>query len=78
MTFCLRTVEVDVVKEAKPEKRTVLAPGEAGPMNAGQVLSVELAADEDVEWAWSHDREGGSAVAGYKIVPRNSEHNPHT
>jgi hypothetical protein len=42
-------------------------------MSGGQVLSVEVGPDEDVEWIWSHDRERGSHVTGYKIVARVAE-----
>jgi hypothetical protein len=42
-------------------------------MSAGQTLSVEVGPDEEVEWIWSHDRERGSRVTGYKIVARTPE-----
>ena len=55
--------------ESKHAKRIVMAPSSASPMSAGQVLSVEVGPDEEVEWVWNHDREGGSCVTGYRIVP---------
>jgi hypothetical protein len=36
-------------------------------MPGGQVLSVEIGPDEEVEWIWSHDSERGSFVAGYDV-----------
>jgi len=62
-----------VVEEPKHAKRTVMAPTTAGQMSGGRVLSVEVGPDEDVEWIWSHDREGGSNVTGYRIVVRVAE-----
>ena len=62
-----------MVEEPKRTKRTVTAPTTAGQMNGGRVLSVEVGPDEDVEWVWSHDRERGSHVTGYKIVARVAE-----
>ena len=59
-----------MVEEPKRAKRTVTAPITAGQMSGGRVLSVEVGPDEDVEWIWSHDRERGSHVTGYKIVSR--------
>ena len=62
-----------MIEEAKRVKRTVTAPTSAGQVSGGQVLSVEVGPDEDVEWIWSHDRERGSQVTGYKIVARAPE-----
>jgi hypothetical protein len=39
-------------------------------MGAGEVLCVEVGPDEDVEWVWSHDRQRGSLITGYRIVAR--------
>jgi hypothetical protein len=50
------------------EKRTVTAPV-GSRLNTGEVLSVELAADEVVQWIWSHHGERGSSVIGYTILP---------
>jgi hypothetical protein len=62
-----------VVEESERAKRTVMAPTTAGQMSGGRMLSVEVGPDEDVEWIWSHDRERGSHVTGYKIVARIAE-----
>jgi hypothetical protein len=51
-------------------KRLVVAPGRGAGTASGEVLSVEVGADEDIEWIWSHDPEHGSVVTGYRIVPR--------
>ncbi len=53
--------------------RTVAAPLAAAPMGAGEVLSVEVGADEDIEWIFSHDPGRGSRVTGYRIVPRSPD-----
>jgi hypothetical protein len=55
-------------------QRTVIAPSPmlvsaSVPLN--RVLSVVLAADEDVEWTWS-STEGASYVSGYTIVKRET------
>lgn len=52
----------------RDSRRTVTAPGDAAA--PGQVISVELGEDEDVEWQWTHDADGSSRVTGYRIVPR--------
>jgi hypothetical protein len=62
-----------VAEEPKRAKRTVTAPTTAGRMSGGRVLSVEVGPDEEVEWIWSHDRERGSHVTGYRIVARVAE-----
>lgn len=56
--------------DKKDVKRTVLAPNHARPATAGELLSVELSAVEDVQWTWCHHGERGSSVIGYTIVPR--------
>ena len=60
-------LEAHVTEQLKRPKRTVTAPTN-DPLRGGQVLSVELSPDEDVGWIWSHDRERGSRVTGYRIV----------
>ena len=62
-----------MIVETKRTKRTATAPITAGQMSGGRVLSVEVGPDEDVEWIWSHDRERGSHVTGYKVVARVAE-----
>jgi hypothetical protein len=56
-------------------QRTVFAPSPTSvsasiPLN--RVLSVVLAADEDVEWTWSSTAEAGSYVSGYTILKREA------
>jgi hypothetical protein len=60
-------------KKNAQERRTVQAPAPTSVDGAGAVLSVELAADEDVEWTWTHDAAGNSVVTGYRIVPKRDE-----
>jgi hypothetical protein len=59
-----------MAQDVRGAKRVVIAPRSAGAMSAGEVLSVEVGPDEDVEWVWSHDPRRGRSVTGYKIVPR--------
>ena len=54
----------------KEATRVVTAPGTEASLGSGQVLSVEVGPDEDVEWVWTHDRQRGSFVTGYRVVPR--------
>ena len=56
------------VTKKEDMKRRVVAPGRAGPSGAGEMLSVELGADEDVQWTWCHHGESGSSVIGYTIL----------
>jgi hypothetical protein len=37
-----------------------------------RVFSVDLQADEDVEWTWMHTAEGVSYVTGYTIIKREA------
>jgi hypothetical protein len=60
------------VSNTKGAKRIVTAPGSTGPSSPGAVLTVEVDPEEDVQWVWSHDREHGSRVTGYVIVPRTA------
>lgn len=60
-------------ENVKTAKRIILAPSTTAPLSAGEVLSVEAGPDEDVEWIWSHHRERGSTVTGYKIVTRETD-----
>lgn len=50
-------------------KRTVTAPGNCRP-GAGDQLSVDLGADEELQWIWCHHGERGSSVVGYTILSR--------
>jgi hypothetical protein len=64
-----RITTVPMKRGSKKAKSIVTAPSNASPMTRGQVFSVELGPDEQVEWVWTHDHERGSFVSGYKIVP---------
>ena len=66
-------MEAQMAKNEGSAKRMVAAPSNTGPMGGGEVLSVEVGPDEDVEWVWSHDGQRGSVVTGYRIVPRKTE-----
>jgi len=46
-----------------------VAPIGAGPLAAGEVLSLELSADEHIQWIWCHQGERGSLVIGYRLGP---------
>lgn len=49
-------------------RRTVLAPSNAGRPRAGDLLSVELGTDEQIQWIWCHHGERGSSIIGYTIA----------
>jgi hypothetical protein len=49
-------------------KRTVCAPNNAARLRAGDLLSVELTADENIQWIWCHHGERGSSVIGYTLA----------
>lgn len=51
---------------AASPKRTVSAP--SSDVAPGVVLRVELAADEEVRWQWTHGPDGQSRITGYEIV----------
>lgn len=59
-------------RKAKGRPRRVEAPPTAPyahvPLPAGQVLSVDLAADEKVRWIWTHPLNGRSFVSGFEIL----------
>ncbi len=55
----------------KNEKKiTVTSPTNSDSTISGAVLSVEIGADEEVEWIWTHLENGKSAVTGYKIIKK--------
>jgi hypothetical protein len=56
--------------EEEKKKRVVTAPSTPSGATSGEVISVEVSEDEEVEWVWSHDAASGSAVTGYRIVPK--------
>jgi hypothetical protein len=53
------------------EKRIVQAPYSGSSDLPGQVLSVELGEDEEVNWLWSHFPNGQSVVTGYEIIKKD-------
>lgn len=59
-------------------KRTVMAPSSACPMTIGELLSVELGVNEDVQWIWCHHGDRGSSVIGYSVAPREPVEIPET
>lgn len=63
-------MEMKVETEKKGAKRTVMTPGNDRPAGSGDLVSVDTAADEEVQWIWCHHGERGSSVIGYVIVPR--------
>ncbi len=58
---------MDQHEPQEPQKRIVYAPQPDTTLSSPAVLSVELAADEDVEWQWTHLANGKSIVTGYTI-----------
>jgi len=56
-------------------RRIVLAPPPSNPRLQASVLSVECAADEEVEWQWTETAEG-RFVSGYRLVPRLPQPRP--
>lgn len=63
----MRNLEISVT-DKQDVKRTVMAPSSTRPMTVGELLSVELGANEDVQWIWCHHGERGSSVIGYTFV----------
>jgi len=62
-------------KNQKPTKRrTVKAPQQStsGELPPNCVLSVELAGDEDVSWAWTQLPNGDEYVSGYSISKKST------
>ncbi len=55
-------------KTEKSKKRTVYAPPAERNSTPPEVISVELAEDEDVEWIWTHTADGQSVITGYIIT----------
>ena len=68
----LERKEARVTSKNDIVKRTVLAPDNVGRLRVGDVLCVELAMDEDIQWIWCHHGERGSSVIGYTIGPREA------
>jgi hypothetical protein len=59
--------------ETTEKKRIAQAPYLGGSDLPGQVLSVELGEDEEVNWLWTHFPNGQSIVTGYEIIKKNGE-----
>jgi len=55
----------------KKEKRVVMAPEAGSEDKSAQVISVEMADDEEVSWRWTHYPDGTSAVTGYEIIKKS-------
>jgi hypothetical protein len=55
----------------KQEQRVVMAPQAGSQDKSAQVISVELADDEEVRWQWTHYPDGTSAVTGYEIIKKS-------
>lgn len=51
----------------QPGKHTVYAPPSDDPSASAVVISVEVGANEEVEWIWTHRPDGTSIVTGYEI-----------
>jgi hypothetical protein len=60
----------DQDQQAAKKTRTVTAPQPEGVPLPTHVISVELAADEDVQWQWTHTTDGKSIVTGYTIIKK--------
>jgi hypothetical protein len=55
------------------KKHIVQAPSSGNSDLPGQVLTVELGEDEEVNWQWTHRPDGTSLVTGYDIVKKTDE-----
>jgi hypothetical protein len=53
------------------KKRIAQAPSSDGSDLPGQILSVELGEEEEVNWLWSHFPNGQSLVTGYEIIKKD-------
>ena len=57
-----------------PNEKRYEQPPTIGPSDGtSPVFGVELAADEEVEWQWTHTRDGRSVVTGYSIRKKDAE-----
>lgn len=57
--------------QTKENRSTPVAvPPGLGAVRVGEVVSVDLGPNDEVEWIWTHDPIRGSTVTGYRIVPR--------
>ena len=53
------------------KKRIVQPPVTQLAEQSAPVISVELNADEEVEWLWTHYPNGQSVVTGYEIIKQD-------
>lgn len=53
---------------ATPVAEQLAPPGSQGLVRAPALLSLNVGADEDVEWIWTHTADGRSVVTGYRIA----------
>ena len=66
----LQRREASVTSKNELLKRTVLAPSSVARLRVGDLLSVELTADEHIQWIWCHHGARGSSVIGYTLGSR--------
>lgn len=53
--------------------KTILAPQAGRADSSAQVLNIQVGADEEVRWQWTHYPDGTSAVTGYEIVKKDKK-----
>ncbi len=53
------------------QKRFVQPPITQFADQSAPVITVELQADEEVEWLWTHYPNGQSVVTGYEIIQKD-------
>lgn len=56
--------------QTNSEKRTVHPPVTQLAEQSAPVLSVDLQADEEVRWVYTHYPNGQSVVTGYEIIKK--------
>jgi hypothetical protein len=57
--------------QTETNKRIVQPPVTQLTAQAAPVISIELEADEEIEWLWTHYPNGQSAVTGYEIIKKD-------
>jgi hypothetical protein len=57
--------------QTESNKRIVQPPVTELASQTAPVISVELEADEEVEWLWTHLPTGQSVVTGYEIIQKD-------
>jgi hypothetical protein len=63
------------MEQAQTDKRIVQPPVTQLAEQSAPVISVELKADEEVRWLWTHYPNGQSVVTGYEIIKKDSDKN---